>query len=234
MRKLFLTFIFIFSLHQISFADPFFCFPNTTFNIPYVALRAGLSCSFRVNFDVINFEASNFKINSIDSVSYIDLYEKSIIQNIKSLLFLKDTLNAALIINYIITPVWKINQDYAEAISDDEINFVFRGAQVRREIDVSIMYPQEIDTLFIDGYVMYKSGMSSDSSNILVERIFNNGLDTSIIRVNNHPECTIAILQTAKTYTKDYFTRLVPKVKYYYLRFKILREVPECNQRYVY
>ena len=72
------------------------------------------------------------------------------------------------------------------------------------------------------------------SSNILVERIFNSGFDTSIIRVNNHPECTIAILQAAKTYTKDYLAKFAKNIKYYYLRFKILREIPECNKRYLY
>lgn len=145
-------------------------FSKINFIIPAIALRADQPGSFKVNFDVKNFEAFNFKISSLDSVEYIQLYEESIVKNIKSLIFLKDTLGAELIIRYLITPVWKISQDYAEAVSDNEIHFVF-SAQVIREINNAYKYAKEIDTLFIESSVHYIKGMSSESSNILVERI---------------------------------------------------------------
>lgn len=234
MKNIFLTLIFLLSLNKINFAEPFFCFPKTNFIMPAIALRAAQPGSFTVKFDVKNFEAFNFKISSLDSVEYIKLYEESIIKNIKSLNFLKDTLGAELIIRYLITPVWKISQDYAEAVSDNEIHFVFRGAQVIREIHNVYKYPKEIDTLFIESSISYISGMSSEPSNILVERIFDTDQDSSIIHINNHPGSTSDILRVSKLYNKDDFTRLVPEVKYYFIRFKILREIPECNKKYFY
>lgn len=235
MKNIFLTLIFLLSLNKINFAEPFFCFPKTNFIIPAIALRAAQPGSFTVKFDVKNFEAFNFKISSLDSVEYIKLYEESIIKNIKSLNFLKDTLGAELIIRYLITPVWKISQDYAEAVSDNEIHFVFRGAQVINTMHLQSNYPNEKnDTLFIESSVSYISGMSSEPSNILVERIFDNDKDSSIVRINNHPESISDILRVSKMYNKNDFTRLASEVKYYFIRFKILREIPECNKKYLF
>lgn len=233
MKNIFLTLIFLFSLYKINPAEPFFCFPKINFNIPAIALRAGQPGSFKVKFDVKNFEAFNFKISSLDSVEYIQLYEESIIKNIKSLNFLKDTLGAELIIRYLITPVWKISQDYAEAVSDNEIHFVFKGAQVINTMHL-YNYLKENDTLFIGSSISYISGMSSEPSNILVERIFDSDQDSSIVHINNHPESTSDILTISKMYNKNDFTRLAPEVKYYFIRFWILREIPECNKKYLF
>ncbi len=233
MRIFFLTLIFLLSLYEINFAEPFFCFPKINFIIPAIALRAEQPGSFKVNFDVKNFEAFNFKISSLDSVEYIQLYEESIIKNIKSLNFLKDTVDAELIIRYKITPVWKISQDYAEVVSDNEIHFVFRGAQVINTMHLNY-YTKESDTLFIGSSVSYISGMSSEPSTILVERIFDNDQDSSIVHINNHPESISDILRVSKMYNKSDFTRLAPEVKYYFIRFKILREIPECNKKYLF
>ena len=229
-----LILILILSLYEIGYSEPFFCFSNTNFTVSPIARRAGEPGFFKVNFDVINFKAVNIKISALDSTSNIQLFQKSINENLEKLIFLKDTLNAKLILKFIITPVWKINHDYAEAVSDDEIHFVFRGAQVEKTIDYVIKYPQEIDTLFIDSKINYIPGTSSKPSNILVERIFKNDQDTSIIRINNHPEYNYEILKVSQMYTKNYFTRLVPKIKFYFIRFKIIREIPECNKEYIF
>ena len=235
MKKLILTFIFILSLYKINYGEPFFCFPNTNFTVSSLAHRAGISGSFKVIFDVINFKVANIKINSLDSTSSIQLFQKSIEENLEKLIFLKDTLNAKLILKFIITPVWKINHDYAESVSDDEIHFVFRGAQIDQIIDyLPVKYPAEIDTLFVDSFVKYIPGTSSKPSDILVERIFKNDKDTSIIRINNHPKYTSEILKVSQLYTKEYFTSLVPKIKFYFIRFKIIRGIPECKKKYTF
>ncbi|MCX6152139.1 MAG: hypothetical protein NTX22_16555 [Ignavibacteriales bacterium] len=230
MKKFTLTIVLIFSLFRMINASTFFCFPNTSFTIPEIARRAGVSASFKVIFDVINFEATNIKISSLDSLSYIGLYEKANIENLKNLIYLKDTLNAELIFRYIITPVCKINRDYAEAVSDNEIHFVNREAQVRKSGPHETNC-KKFDTLFIKTVIRYRPG-SSHPSNILVERIFEDGKDSSIIHVNSHPEYESEILKISNQYSKEYFTNRDSKIKYYFIRFLLLREIPECNGRY--
>ena len=218
---------FVFS-QQVQTA-PFFCLSGQELSISELVRRAGISASFKVDFDIVDFEAVNVKMTSLDSISYVHLFESSTLQNLKNLSFLKDSLHVELTVRYIASSAWQISNDFAQATSDSEIHFVFRSRPQLIYGDAAIKVPAETDTFFISRTIHYRPG-SHHPSNILVERIYGPSSDSTIIRVNTHPEYTAQILEVANKCTKEDFTRYVPKIKHYFIRITLLREIPDCGK----
>jgi hypothetical protein len=205
----------------------FFCLSGKEFKIPTISLLNGLTRNFKVEFDVRSFIPKNIRITSIDNADFAqDEYLKITEENLKNITFLKDAHGAEITFNYIVKSGRNISKDYAEVISAKEINLVFRRKVfIIRDPKVSISE----DTVIINGFIKIDKPVEYKKTNILIERVFDNGKDSTIIVRNNFPEFKEEILKEAKEYNKNSFLGNSSVAKKYFINFSVELRYPECD-----
>ena len=139
------------------------CISDKQFTYPQIALRAGISPSFLVRFDIVEFSPHNVRISPLDSASrpYFELFKQSVIDNLNRLVYLKDSLDFRLRLKYIIRPFTLLNSSFAELVTDDEVHFVARAPIINRIVDGVLVANPKIDSVFIETIVSYKSGKAA-------------------------------------------------------------------------
>lgn len=226
----------------------FFCLADKKFEINQLALKAGISANLDVSFDVENYKAINIHIQpndsllkkitkafvNNDSLSIVVLmfFEEVTRQNLSKITFLKDTVNVKWNIEYLVLSPRILNNDYAEAVSERKIRFVFKrpGILTHEHIIYSFV---DSDTLILPAILKYKE-KSVRESDILVERIFADGKDSTVVVRNNHPQLINEILKVSKSFTKERFTDIKPEARHYFIRFKIVRAIEKCGYQETY
>jgi len=107
-----------------------FCLPPDQPRYPEIAIRAGLSISFIVKFDIVGSSVSNIHISVKDSINYantmIELFTPAITGYLNRLCFYKDINQCSIIFEYETRPHNSINRDYVEKLGDDKIHIVGR------------------------------------------------------------------------------------------------------------
>jgi hypothetical protein len=208
------------------------CIPNTQVSYPLFALRAGLSPSFLVRFDVIAFTPLNIQIVGLDSLSrkLIEPFSESVLDNLHRFVFLKDSLGASLTFRYQWRPRNQLSTRYAELVSPSEIRIVSpplhvegrsRGNRIRAVDEVS-------DSSIEYSYLKYKGGLASPSD-IFAEKFFDGRPDSIVILRNNYPSLTTDIDSVARNLSKERFLYIAPAATHFFIRFKVLRYIPECE-----
>jgi hypothetical protein len=227
------TIIIVLSLLTLSFNSLFgqlMCLGTKNFSVHPIVVRAQIPfASFAVNFDVIGREAKNINIFPIDSMAKksLFLYDSCTINNIRRINFLKDFQNYSLVVNYIVKPAVSLSNNYAELHSDSLLELVFRAEPITKG-ELVEYGPSKSDSLIFTNYLTYKNGMIQ-KSDILVQRVFENGKDSTIILRNNYPEYKNIIVEKSKEYSKESFTGFKPWGKYFFIRYYILRHIDECG-----
>lgn len=205
----------------------FYCLSGAEFKIPALSLSTGFARSFKAHFDVHNLIPQNIKISALDTLAFVqDEYLKLTKENLQKIYFLKDSLNAEITFNYIVRSGRNLNKDYAESVSDNEINLVFRKIVHITRDPVICTSP---DTVILDHYIQIDKPVEYKKSDILVERILYDGMDSTVILRNNFPELTGEILKLAKAYTKRYILGNSPATKKYFINFSLILRYPECD-----
>jgi hypothetical protein len=121
-----------------------------------------------------------------------------------------------------------------ELVAEDELHIVGRFVQRLPIIDhIFSSADPNIDSVFIETTIPYISGKARPS-NILVQRVFDLDKDSTIILTNDYPERTEDILATAKKYSKDKFLDRGSNAKYYFIRFRVVRVLPEFGIEQIY
>ena len=153
-------------------------------------------------------------------------------ENLENINFLKDTLNAEITFNYIVKSGRNISKDYAEVISAKAINLVFRRKVfIIRDPKVSASK----NTVTLYSYIKIDKPVEYKKSDILIERVFDNRKDSTIVLKNNFPEFTEEILKEAKKYNQNSFLEISSTAKKYFINFSIELHYPECDDfEYVY
>ncbi len=203
---------------------------NKPISYPEIARRAKISASFIVNLKIDEFKPRVIQISATDSLSnlYIDLFRQAIEDNLNTIIYLKDTAYFNLKVSFIIKHYTLLSSNYTEVL-DNEIRFVSRSPLIKIDVDYAYTPPNpKIDTVLINATIPYKSGKTRPS-NILVQRIFIKNIDSVRIIKNNYPEIENDILLKAKTYTKEYFLGKGSRARYYFIRYRVVREISEYN-----
>ena len=120
-----------------------FCLPPDQPIFPEVPLRAGLSVSFVVNFDVVGMSAKNIRINTKDSIDHpndlVKIYSPSIMDYLNRLCFVRETNNFSLIIDFVTKPHASINRGYVEKLAEDRIRITGRTPHI--ELNTAVRSP---------------------------------------------------------------------------------------------
>jgi hypothetical protein len=204
------------------------CIATSKFCINPIALRAGVEGSIIAKFDIIGREAKNIKISSANSLSnqFIHLLDSCSVNNIKEIAFLSDKRNCTLTINYIIQHK-PLNNSYGELEADTVLNLVFPQYLVMK-YNEGVIRVLDSDTLIITDYLPFKPGLAK-KSDILVQRIFDNGIDSTIILRNNYPDYEQLIYERSKEFTPELFMGKTRRAKFCFIRFRILRILKSCG-----
>ena len=213
------------------------CLTDHEFTCPEISRRAGVSASFGVRFDIKGFQPENLEITGLDSLSseLVDMYKSDLTGNLKNLVYLRDTIGFSIKVRFIIESSQRISHAYAGFISDNELDFHF---PLRRNLiaDEGFTIPvpdPTLDSVFINIRIEYKSG-KAPPADILVQRLFEDGTDRSVIIRNNYPNLEKEIYSTAQRYTKESFLHYGPRSKYFFIRYHVTRHVRECGYEFVY
>ncbi len=205
------------------------CLNTSNFTIHPIMLKSQSSTSVRVKFDVVGRVAQNIEVFPTDSLSakYFLFYESYTIDNIKQITFFNDKNKFSLLVNYEIRPARLLSNNFAEIVSDSILNIVFKAEGFIGQQEY-VFGPPVSDSLTFTNYLPYKIGMSK-KSDILVQRIFNNNEDSTIILKNNYPEYEKLIYEKSKEYTRESFVGFSENAKYFFIRFYILRRIEDCG-----
>ena len=120
-----------------------FCLSEKQFTFPEIALRAGMSSTFQVRFDVVEFSPRNIEVSAFDTISQsrINLFQESIAQNLRKFTYLSDTAGLELILKYVsLDPLWSTT-DFTERVSDIEVRFVVRRPQPFVDYAIPLVEP---------------------------------------------------------------------------------------------
>ena len=213
-----------------------FCVPDTQFDYPEIALRANLTPSFSVKFDVIAFAPQNIQISPLDnsSTSFVQLFTYSIFENLHKLIYLKDSNGVRLKVRYQIRESGLLNSRYATITSEDELQIVVPQPNVQASIgDGPIKQNFSIDSVCLDDFVTYKSGIAYQSD-ITVQRLYSNDNDSTMILRNNYPSMENEIYSQSKQYSKQLFLDYAPNAKTFFIRFHVRRYLPECHCQQIF
>ena len=131
-----------------------------------MSLLTGYCRNFKVSFDVVNLIPQNIRVIPLDSSVFVqEDYLKFTKENLKVIDFIKDTTNAEITFNYFVKSGRDISTNYAESISEKEINLVFRKL-IRKTMDPAMYHSN--DTIVVYGFIPIKIP-SEKKSDILVE-----------------------------------------------------------------
>ncbi len=223
----------------------YFCIGGATFTTNELAMRAGMIGTITVSFDVHNFKPQNIRtIRTANDVA--DLFSDITINNLKRLTFFYDTTGVSLSFHYEHLNPGRLTQSYARVMSDSAIDLVFRmhdGMYGYTGGD-PIPWPQTGDTILCSTHILGTPATPA-KSDIVVERVFEDGSDSCAIIKNNHPEFTTQILAAAREINLDQFLVLqhpnlqpweISRDKFpdaynktFMVRVYILRRIPPCN-----
>lgn len=214
--------------------NDFICVGGKTFTIPSIWRR---SCSdavssFDMRYSVKRGKAILLSITAIDSntICGLPFLMEETRLNFSRITFLKDTADAHLRMTYSMLPSADVSTDFAQFISPNEIHLTFR-------IMTTILRDGS-GRVTGDSVTLYESLVTQDSiasgANILVEKFFDRGKDSAIIRVNNHPWLKDEIYEAARFYTQQYFQDDNSHGKWFFIQFTPYHHFPECNDAMIH
>ena len=197
---------------------------------------AGLEPSYKIMIDVNALQPVKIRISPTDSISrtHLIVMEKTIYQNIQGITFLKDTIDAEIFIEYHARPAPRLSNSFAELIAENIVRITYpRKTPIGYRGGSPKLTKTEKDTVVLHRYLVYKTG-ELRPSNILFERKFLGDRDTTIVLTNNYPEYEEEALEIANQYEKADFEFYSSKVKYYYVKFRIIHRIEECGHEAIY
>lgn len=205
----------------------FICLAGFQAHAPDFVVRAGISASFQVDFRVVDFRAEDIHVLGADSLSrtLLELFNVSTIDNIQRITFLKDTSRAHLTVSYSVLDPRLVSHSYVEAVSDDEIRIVFRRSGLST-YDPTVATSD--DSVWIRGTIDFKPG-SQHPSDILVRLYVGASGDSVAILRNSHPDRTNDILAAARRIQKADFPSRLPEWTGYFVRFRVARDLRDCD-----
>jgi hypothetical protein len=230
---------------------PWYCVGRKEFLVNPLLRHAGLNFTIAATFEVRNFRPVNIRLKQLDNDSTSMLQFPETVENLNRIVYLRDTLRATLHLRYYCFPASQLSHDYAYIDSDSVLDVAFRRAdsiRYYREIIIRLV-PQHGDSI-IAVSTLIGSPTTNDPAVIEVERIFNDRVDSSVIIHNSHPELTSQILAASRVYDWSWFQYLqdpdrfvlhssakpkfVNSKKRYFVRFGVVRYIPECNYQQAY
>jgi len=216
------------------------CINKKEYEIPEIARRAQISASFRIHYDIVNYEPQAIRIEPDDSISasFLELFATANHKNISNITYLKDSLNYELVLKYIVRSASALNRDYAEVDSDKVLRLVFARPGTFTYDERIVGFAPDADSVYFDNFITY-SGGNHYVSNIFVERVFNAQSDTTHILSNNYPELKEVILIESAKYSKADFMSLIVgrkphKGQRYFIRFYLRRFLQDCGYDKIY
>ncbi len=223
-------FLFLLVLTLLSNAEAqVLCVSDKPFYYPEIWNRAGLEPTIVVHFDVIGFSAQNITFEGEPGESF----RQSVTENLKQLIYLKDTTNFKLTIQYLRRPTISLSRGYAELVTPNELHVVARKSVVQKTVNGPQKIDPTLDTAVVHSLVEYKSGPARPSD-ILVRRLFVGDRDSTLIVRNNYPDLEEDILSRARSYSKDRFLGFAPNARVFLVRFRVRRIVEECDCKAVF
>jgi len=221
-------------------AKDFFCISEKPFVIPELTRKASINANFKISFSVSNLIPENIYISGVDSFSnsLMDMFNDATLKNLNTLSFFRDSSNCVIYFKYEVKSNSEVNYDFAEIINKSEIRLVFKRKSVFTNDESVWMFSSESDTLILKNYLVYPKPKSL-KSNILVERIFGDDKDSTIIRINNYPELEDEIFRVSKEYSKNSFLLNIignknSKAKWFFIRFYLQYQNKECNYEKIF
>ncbi len=213
-----------------------FCISDKQFTWPEIALRAGLSPSFLVRFDIDGFSPHNFQISPLDSASrdLVEMFEQYLVNNLGHLIYLRDSSSFQLKVKYLVRPTGSLTTSYAELITNDEIHVVAQQPYIHAILCSGVTQADpKIDTVIIESTIKYRSGKAR-SSDIFVQRLFPDKGDTTIILRNNYPELEQDIYTSARKYSKEHFLDRGSNARFYFIHFRVERDISPCGAKQIF
>jgi len=215
---------------QVKSQTRLICVPDSNFSYPNTPLRAGLTGSFWVYFDVVNRRPANIQIRTrYSSIGSSEHFESSIRDNLRMLFYRGDTAGVRINVRYELSPPGHLNRSYAELTCDTVLRIV---APDRLHPNGLFCGPRVVD-FFSDTSTLNLSipfkGAVPGHSDILVRRLFIGTADSIVIVHNNCPEYEAEILQAAAKCSKFDFLDNAPNATQFFIRFRILHYSLECQ-----
>ena len=207
-------------------------------DVPELARKIGLKkVSYKATFDVIDYAPKNIDIICLDSTDvWFEDFRKVTLSNIKQLEFIKDTSAYPLIFNYNFSK--SINSDYIDFSNQNKLEMYFRTFDCSIIENLSSKPPISIDQTnkTVEIFTRFKTNkFLKQRANILVEKIFSDENDSTIIINNNLPYFEMDIRRIAKTYTKEYIDKKLSEAnctfvpKHYFINFDIYTVPKQCG-----
>ena len=116
-------------------------------------------------------------------------------------------------------PSMDVSGDFAEVASPDEVRLIFRH--------VASGWVEPSLVIHGDSLTLSEQFVTDDSivvpSEIIVERIFRENSDTSVIVKSNNPWLNSAILRKVAWFTKQYLSSGNPEVKHFFIQYRLTR-----------
>jgi hypothetical protein len=224
------------SIISISSAAQVLCVSNKAFSYPELPLRAGIGASFLVQLDIQEFAPRNIHISALDDSSsqFVDMFNKATVENLNRFLFLKDTTGFQLIVRYSVRHFSQLSRGFAEILGINEVHFVAQSLKVDVSIEYGVLPPNpEIDSVFIDTTVPYKSGKAKPSD-ILLERMFSDEKGSTINLRNNYPDLEQELISIAGTYSKGAFLARGSNARHFFLKCRVERNLPDCGTKQIF
>ena len=226
-----LIWVMMIALFASSAADAqVFCIPDTGITYPGFYAAMGYGATFLATYDVLGFRPTNVRFDPVDSLSrsVASGFNKYVSQAIERLIYLKDTTDFKLTIKFLSRPLGDLDRSYAEKGGEEELDIVAPQKYIHAIADPMSIPNPSLTSDTIDATVPYKSGVAH-ASNILVERLFNPLGPYVHIISNNYPNLEDDITTVAKKYTKRDFLICAPNATRFFIRFKVVRELTQCN-----
>ena len=233
--KLVISLLILLLSNPTIYSKEYICIAGKKFQIPELGRKIGWDVNYLVKFSVINFVPTDIKIEAIDSnsQSLFNIYNEVNIKNISMITFLRDSIGCELILKYEIKPERELNDDFSELKNINELRLVFKRDYIVTSDPVRKFFSLDADTLTNTSFI-FSTKRETKISDIIVERIFKEKMDTSFIRSNNYPEYTDEILRVSSRYSKKSFNDLVikpgtSKAKWFFIRFHVINHIKECD-----
>lgn len=214
------------TLAQSKGSNGFICVGGKSFTAGELAprvFRDYYTITYEAQFSVKMGKATNVRIVHADSAeSSTQVLDEETKTNFSRIAFLRDTAEARIRMTYVFAPSMDISGDFAEVVSPNEVRFFFRHI-FNSTSDPAVWIRGDSVTTF--AWLCTEDSIVAPSD-ILVERIFHDRSDTSIIVKSNNPWLNSGILSDAGWYKLEYLRSGNPDAKYFFIRYRLTR----CTQ----
>jgi hypothetical protein len=230
-----ITLLMILAAPQIGYTQ-IFCVGDKEYGSPDFLLGPSTEASYHVSFDVIGFQPRNFRISGLNTISVntVAVIRDPIEKTLNGFTWLADTIGFELTMRYVVLDRRSVNRSFLEVISSNEIRIVGRRRPMTVDVCPGETPPDStIDSVYVNGRVAYRDG-KAPVSDIVVERNFEEGKDSTVIVKSNYPNLSDDILADAQRFSKRYFTDRAPKATHFFIRYRVSRDLPDCGLTLVY